>query len=61
VAYSRFGGLSSTVCSILVLLDAAVLRVLRVNPISAIFPGVTRKIMEFNTGKQKNAIEFPNN
>ena len=29
--------------------------VLRVNPISAIFPGVTRKIMEFNTGKQNNA------
>ena len=29
--------------------------VLRVNPISAIFPGVTRKIMEFNTGKQNNS------
>ena len=26
--------------------------VLRVNPISAMFPGVTRKIMEFNTGKR---------
>jgi hypothetical protein len=33
--------------------------VLRVNPISAIFPGVSRKIMEFNTGKQNNPIEFP--
>jgi hypothetical protein len=33
--------------------------VLRVNPISAIFPGVTRKIMEFNTGKQNNQVEFP--
>jgi hypothetical protein len=35
--------------------------VLRVNPISMIFPGVSRKIMEFNTGKQNNQIEFPNN
>jgi hypothetical protein len=36
--------------------------VLRVNPISAIFPGVTRKIMEFNTGKPNNSpIEFPQN
>jgi hypothetical protein len=35
--------------------------VLRVNPISAIFPGVSRKIMEFNTGKQKNPVEFPPN
>ncbi|MCA6107246.1 AsmA-like C-terminal region-containing protein [Bradyrhizobium cenepequi] len=35
--------------------------VLRVNPISAIFPGVTRKIMEFNTGKQNNSIDFPPN
>jgi len=34
---------------------------LRINPISAIFPGVTRKIMEFNTGKQNNAVEFPPN
>jgi hypothetical protein len=33
--------------------------VLRVNPISAIFPGVTRKIMEFNTGKQNNPVELP--
>src|SRR3954447_4246972 len=33
--------------------------VMRVNPISAIFPGVTRKIMEFNTGKPNNTIEFP--
>jgi hypothetical protein len=35
--------------------------VLRVNPISAIFPGVSRKIMEFNTGKQNNPVEFPGN
>jgi hypothetical protein len=35
--------------------------VLRVNPISAIFPGVSRKIMEFNTGKQNNQVEFPGN
>lgn len=35
--------------------------VLRVNPISAMFPGVTRKIMEFNTGKQNNQVEFPGN
>jgi len=35
--------------------------VLRVNPISAIFPGVTRKIMEFNTGKPANSVEFPPN
>jgi hypothetical protein len=32
---------------------------LRVNPISAIFPGVTRKIWDFNTGRQNNPIEFP--
>jgi len=35
--------------------------VLRVNPISAILPGVSRKIMEFNTGKQNNPIELPPN
>jgi hypothetical protein len=35
--------------------------VLRVNPISAILPGVTRKIMDFNTGKQGNPIELPAN
>jgi hypothetical protein len=35
--------------------------VLRVNPISAMAPGVLRKIFEFNTGKQNNQIEFPNN
>ena len=35
--------------------------VLRVNPISAMSPGVTRKILEFNTGKQNNQIEFPPN
>jgi hypothetical protein len=35
--------------------------VLRVNPISAILPGVSRKIMEFNTGKQNTPIELPPN
>ena len=35
--------------------------VLRVNPISALLPGVTRKIMEFNTGKQNSPVEFPPN
>jgi hypothetical protein len=35
--------------------------VLRVNPISAILPGLSRKIMEFNTGKANNPIEFPPN
>jgi hypothetical protein len=35
--------------------------VLRVNPLSAILPGVTRKITDFNTGKQNNQIEYPNN
>jgi len=35
--------------------------VLRVNPISAILPGVTRKIMDFNTGKQNNSFELPAN
>ena len=36
--------------------------VLRVNPISAMAPGVLRKIFEFGTGKQNNPIEFsPNN
>ena len=35
--------------------------VLRVNPISAMAPGVMRKILEFNTGKQNNPIEFPPN
>ncbi|KRR17492.1 DUF3971 domain-containing protein [Bradyrhizobium retamae] len=36
--------------------------VLRVNPISAVMPGVLRKIFEFNTGKQNNApIELPPN
>ncbi len=32
--------------------------VLRVNPISAVFPGVTRKIFEFGTGKQNNPADF---
>lgn len=36
--------------------------VLRVNPISAVMPGVLRKIFEFNTGKQNNTpIELPPN
>jgi hypothetical protein len=35
--------------------------VLRVNPISAMAPGVLRKIFEFNTGKQNAPIEFPPN
>ena len=35
--------------------------VLRVNPISAILPGLSRKITEFNTGKQNTPIEFPPN
>lgn len=35
--------------------------VLRVNPISAMAPGVLRKIFEFNTGKQNNPIELPPN
>jgi hypothetical protein len=34
---------------------------LHVNPISAIFPGVARKIWDFNTGKQNNPVEFPAN
>jgi hypothetical protein len=33
--------------------------VLRVNPISAMAPGVLRKIFEFNTGKQNNPVDFP--
>jgi len=33
--------------------------VLRVNPISAMAPGVFRKIFEFGTGKQNNQIDFP--
>ena len=35
--------------------------VLRINPISAMVPGVLRKIMEFSTGKQNNPVEFPPN
>src|SRR6266581_4312608 len=35
--------------------------VLRVNPISAMAPGVLRKIFEFNTGKQNAPIELPPN
>ena len=33
--------------------------VLRVNPISAMAPGVLRKIFEFGTGRQNNQPEFP--
>jgi len=33
--------------------------VLNVNPISAIFPGVLRKIWDFNPGRQNNPAEFP--
>jgi hypothetical protein len=33
--------------------------VVRVNPLSAILPGVTRKITEFPTGKQANPVELP--
>ena len=33
--------------------------VLRVNPISAMAPGVLRKIFEFSTGKQNNAVDLP--
>jgi hypothetical protein len=32
---------------------------LRVNPISAMAPGLLRKIFEFNTGKQYDPVEFP--
>ncbi|MDE2330704.1 MAG: hypothetical protein KGK16_07980 [Bradyrhizobium sp.] len=35
--------------------------VLRVNPISAMAPGVFRKIFEFNTGKQNTQVELPPN
>ncbi len=35
--------------------------VLRVNPISAMAPGVLRKVFEFGTGKQNNPVEFPPN
>jgi hypothetical protein len=35
--------------------------VVRVNPISALLPGVTRKLMEFNTGKQNMQTDFPRN
>ena len=34
---------------------------LRINPLSMVFPGVTRKIWDFNTGRQNNSVEFPNN
>jgi hypothetical protein len=33
--------------------------VLRVNPISAMAPGVLRKIFEFGTGKQDRGVELP--
>jgi Protein of unknown function len=31
----------------------------RVNPLSAMMPGLTRKIMEFQTGKQYGPVDFP--
>src|SRR4029077_18267855 len=31
----------------------------RVNPLSALMPGLTRKIMEFPRGKQYNAADYP--
>src|SRR6202035_1069282 len=34
---------------------------LRVNPISAIFPGVSRKIWDFNPGKPSGEFPAPNN
>ena len=33
--------------------------VLRVNPISAVAPGMLRKMFEFGTGKQNNPNDFP--
>jgi uncharacterized protein DUF3971 len=35
--------------------------VLNVNPISAMAPGVLRKIFEFNPGRQNNQVDFPPN
>jgi hypothetical protein len=35
--------------------------VLNVNPMSALAPGVLRKIFDFGTGKQNNPVEFPQN
>jgi hypothetical protein len=35
--------------------------VLNVNPISAMAPGVLRKIFQFNPGKQNTPTEFPPN
>ncbi len=35
--------------------------VLNVNPISAMAPGVLRKIFEFNPGRQNNQVDFPAN
>ena len=31
----------------------------RINPISGFLPGLTRKIMDFPTGKQFNSVELP--
>ncbi len=33
---------------------------MRVNPISAMAPGIFRKVFDFNTGKQNNQVEYPN-
>ena len=41
--------------------DRAGTPVLRVNPISVLLRGVTRRIMDFNTGKQNNPVELPPN
>ncbi|WP_298252273.1 DUF3971 domain-containing protein [Bradyrhizobium sp.] len=34
---------------------------LNVNPVSMIFPGIARKIWDFNTGRQNGGVEFPAN
>ena len=34
---------------------------LNVNPLSPLLPGITRKIMDFNTGRQNGGAEFPAN
>jgi hypothetical protein len=34
--------------------------VMRVNPLSAVAPGIFRKVFDFGTGKQNNSVEFPN-
>jgi hypothetical protein len=34
--------------------------VLRVNPLSAVAPGIFRKVFDFGTGRPNNGVEFPN-